>query len=110
VASDRITLLEELVAADPADLLGHLMLGNEYLSADRHREAIASLARYCEAFDGDKGAACLSLARAREAVGDVVGARDALRLGLVSAAAFRHRALLETLETEMLRLAEAPPA
>ena len=108
--ADRIPLLEALVAADPADLLGHLMLGNEYLAAGRPRDAIAPLEKYCAEFEGDKGAACVSLARACEASGDVGRAREALRRGVESATAHRHRALLETLEAELTRLSEAPTA
>lgn len=110
MASDRIPLLEELVAADPQDLLAHLMLGNEYLAADRASDATRHLSIYCERFDGDKGAACLSLAHAREAAGDVAGARAALTLGVASATAFRHRALLENLDAEIARLAEVSNA
>ena len=108
--SDRIPLLEELVAADPDDFLAHLMLGNEYLAADRPRDAAKHLAIYCERFDGDKGAACLSLARAHEACGEIVAAQKALRLGRESASAYRHRALLENLDAEITRLAEVSNA
>lgn len=109
MTSARIPMLLELVAADPADLLAHLMLGNEYLADGRAADAMRHLAIYCRAYDGDKGAACLSLARACEAAGDLGSAREALRLGLASATAFRHRALLESLRAEIDRLEEATP-
>ena len=110
MSADRIPTLVELLAADPTDWLGHLMLGNEYLAADRPADAVRHLAVYCERFEGDKGAACLSLARALEAVGDLGAAKAALARGVVSASAFRHRALLETLELEIARLAEVTSA
>lgn len=108
--SARIPMLLELIAADPADLLAHLMLGNEYLADERFAEAARHLGVYCRTFDGDKGAACLSLARALEASGDLAGAREALHLGHASASAFRHRALLENLDAESARLREVAGA
>ena len=94
----------------PADLLAHLMLGTEYLADGRPADAVRHLGTYCREFDGDKGAACLSLAQALEASGDVAGAREALRLGHASASAFRHRALLENLDAESARLREVAGA
>jgi predicted Zn-dependent protease len=106
--SERLATLEALVAADPADLLGHYLLGQEYLAEGRPEDAARELSLYCDRFDGDKGAAYLTLAQARAALGDVGGARAALDAGVENAAAHRHRQLIETLEAERLRLEEAP--
>lgn len=102
--ADRIPMLVELLEADPSDWLGHLLLGNEYLAADRPADAARHLALYCDRFEGDKGAAFLSLARAHEALGDVEAARGALARGIENALGHRHRALVQSLETERARL------
>ena len=104
--ADRIPMLVELLKADPSDWLGHLMLGNEYLAADRPADAARHLALYCDRFEGDKGAAFLSLARALEAQGDVDAARGAIARGIENALLHRHRALVESLESERSRLHE----
>lgn len=103
--TDRLLALEALVAADPDDLVGHLLLGREYLAAGRPADAEASLALYCARFQGDKGAACLALASARAALGDRTGALAALDEGARNAAAHRHRELLGAIEAERERLA-----
>jgi len=106
--SERLATLEALVAADPADLLGHFLLGQEYLAVGRPDDAARELSLYCDRFDGDKGSAYLTLAQARAALGDVGGARAALDAGAANATAHRHLQLLSALEAERLRLEEAP--
>lgn len=106
--TDRLHALEALVAADPDDLVGHLLLGQEYLAVGRPADAEASLAHYCARFDGDKGAACLALATARAALGDRTGALAALDEGACAAAAHRHRELLCAIEAERERLVGGP--
>ncbi len=107
--SPRRTALEEMVAADPDDLMARLLLGNDCLAEGDVVAAESHLARYLAGLEGgplrhDAGAACLSLAKAREALGDVAGALVALCAGIESATAFRHRALLDALVAEQERL------
>lgn len=108
MTSSRRAALEAMVEADPDDLMARLLLGNDCLAEGDAAAAEAHLARYVAGLGGpvghDTGAACLSLARAREALGDVAGALAALDAGVVSATAFRHRALLDALVSEQERL------
>jgi predicted Zn-dependent protease len=102
--SDRLPALEAMVAADPGDAFARYLLGQEYLAAGRAADAATHLTAYCESFEGDKGAACLSLAQAREALGDAAGAVAALELGVANARAHRHLQLVASLEAERERL------
>jgi predicted Zn-dependent protease len=104
MADDRLSSLEALVAADPGDLFARFLLGNEFLGLGRDADALPHLSAYCERFEGDKGAACLSLARARHATGDRAGAMAAVTLGVENARAHRHRQLLADLEAERDRI------
>ena len=94
-----------MVAEDPDDLLARLLLGGECLGTDCPAEAAEHLSHYVSRFEGDKGAACLSLARAREALGDPEGALAAIDLGLANAKAHRHLQLAASLEAERGRIA-----
>ncbi len=107
MTSSRRAALEAMVAADPDDALARLLLGQDCLADGDAAAAERHLARYLAQADparADVGAACLSLAKAREALGDVPGALAALATGEASAIAFRHRALLDGLVAERDRL------
>lgn len=101
---DRLDALETIVKSDPTDLFARLLLGNEYLSRGRTADALPHLTAYCDGFEGDKGAACLSLAKARLDLGDAKGARAALQSGIESARAYRHLQLEAALEAEVVRI------
>jgi len=110
MTSPRRAALEAMVAADPADTMARLLLGNDCLADGDMAAAEAHLARYLAGVGADPGradvgAACLSLSKAREALGDLPGALAALAHGIGSATAFRHRALLDALVAERDRLA-----
>ncbi len=114
MSSPRRLALEALVAADPSDTLARLLLGNDCLTDGDAAAAAVHLSRYLEEAGADPtradvGAACLSLAKAREALRDVPGALEALTRGVASATAFRHRALLDALVAERERLTAGGP-
>ena len=96
----RLEALLSMVEADPSDLTARMLLGVECLSVGRAAEAAQHLTFYVQEFEGDKGAACLSLARARQALGDRAGALDAVARGIENAAAHRHLQLAAALEAE----------
>ena len=106
--SERLATLEALEAANAAGMVGDYLLGEDDFLEERPEDAARELSLYCYRFAGDKGAAYLTLAQARAALGDVGGARAALDAGVANAGAHRHRQLVEALEAERLRLEEAP--
>lgn len=99
-AGERLVALRALVAADPGDLFGRLLLGRELLGAGEHAEAAEHLAFYVARETGDKGAACGALAEALAALGRRDEARAALAAGIESARVHRHLGLVGALEEQ----------
>lgn len=103
--AERLSSLRALVAADPDDLLGRLLLGRELLAHGAHAEAVEHLGFYAARETGDKGAALSALAHALTALGRRAEALRALEEGLANARAHHHLGLVADLEEQRADLA-----
>ncbi len=82
--SNRIEMLRELVAEDPADASASFLLGRELLNAGHAAEAIEAFAAAIGA-DADYAAAYRQLGNAQEAAGHVDDAIATYRRGIAVA-------------------------
>ena len=95
--NERLDTLREMVADDPDDLFGRLLLGRELLAAGLFAESVAHLTAYVARETGDKGAACGSLAEGLAALGRKAEAEAVLVQGIENAKAHRHLGLVAAL-------------
>lgn len=92
--ADRIETFKQLRQADPKNPIILFGLANEYLKADRFREAIDVFEDYLE-FETDEGAAYGMLAKALEAEGESAKAQAAYEKGITVSLANDHPSMAE---------------
>jgi len=90
----RIEALVQMLASDPNDRTAHYMLGNEYFNAQMYSEAVEILDRYVQS-GSDEGSAYRLLAKSYERLGQIEGARQAYRDGIVAAERHGHQPMVE---------------
>jgi predicted Zn-dependent protease len=101
---ERIERLERLREKNPEDPMVLYSLGNEYLKAERHAEAAASLEAYLRLQPDDEGAGFRMLAQALVGLGREEEAAVVLRRGRDAALAHDHPTMAEELEEALAGL------
>lgn len=91
---NRIEIFSQMLERDPENTPAMFGLANEYLKADKTREAIVLLEKYLLKAD-DEGAAYGMLGNAYNAVGDPENARAAYGRGIEAALAHGHPSMAE---------------
>ena len=100
---DRLATLRALAAKNPDNPLARFGLANELLKAKEWQEPAAQLEAYLAGYD-DEGNGWGRLAEARAALGDVDGARAALRSGIAASHRFGHPGMANELEARLEEL------
>lgn len=101
--TDKLETFREMVEKNPANALARFGYANELLKAQRWADAAAQLEAYLASHD-DEGNAWGRLAEARAALGDVEGARAALRTGIAASNRFGHPGMASEFEARMEEL------
>ena len=94
MATSRIDIFQNMLDADPDNVMVRFGLANELLKADRYQEAASALEEYL-ARASDEGAAYGMLARAYERTGELDKARAAYEKGVQTALAHNHPSMAE---------------
>lgn len=101
--TDRIETFRSLVEKSPENALARFGFANELLKARRWSEAVEQLEQYLARYD-DEGNGWGRLAEARAALGDLDGAREALRTGIAASRRFGHPGMANDLEARLEEL------
>lgn len=103
--TDKLETFRAMVEKNPGNALARFGYANELLKAKRWADAAAQLEAYLANYE-DEGNGWGRLAEARAAVGDVEGAKAALRTGIAASNRFGHPGMAGEFEARIEELEE----
>jgi tetratricopeptide (TPR) repeat protein len=103
---NRIEYFERMVADNPDNPTGLLVLANEYQKAQRYEDEATALERYLSVYSDDEGNAYARLGDVLSRLGREDEARAAYERGIRQAEKYGHSGMAEDLRLAIIQLGE----